>query len=112
MNFNTKKYVSALIVLKKKSLLIVIIIQPSPLVLVWPGFSSTYPVMHGWTKTLRIINYLLAVPKLLKHKLHLIPDKDCAVCIRLEIILGILQIVRKKRRHICSGMKPSSSRKV
>ena len=34
-------------------------------------------VMHGWTKTLRIINYLLAVPKLLKHKLHLIPDKDC-----------------------------------
>ena len=36
--------------------------------------------MHGWTKTLRIINYLLAVPKLFKHKLHLIPDKDCAVC--------------------------------
>ena len=29
---------------------------------------------------MRIINYLLAVPKLLKHKLHLIPDKDCAVC--------------------------------
>ena len=36
--------------------------------------------MHGWTKTLRIINYLQAVPKLLKHKLQLIPDKDCAVC--------------------------------
>ena len=38
------------------------------------------PVMHGWTKTLRIINYLLAVPKLLKQKLHLIPDNNCSVC--------------------------------
>ena len=38
------------------------------------------PVLHGWTKTLRLINYLLALPKRLKHKLHLIPDKKCQIC--------------------------------
>ena len=38
------------------------------------------PVLHGWTKTLRLINYLLALPKRLKHKLHLIPDKNCQIC--------------------------------
>ena len=38
------------------------------------------PVLHGWTKTLRIINYLLALPKQLKPKRHLIPDKNCLVC--------------------------------
>ena len=37
------------------------------------------PVLHGWTKTLRLINYLLALPKL-KHKLHLIPDKNYQIC--------------------------------
>ena len=38
------------------------------------------PVLHGWTKTLRIVNYLLALPKRLKHRLHLIPDKNCVIC--------------------------------
>ena len=38
------------------------------------------PVLHGWTKTLRIINYLLALPKQLKHRLHIIPDKNCIIC--------------------------------
>ena len=38
------------------------------------------PVLHGWTKTFRLINYLLALPKGLKHKLHLIPDKNCQIC--------------------------------
>ena len=38
------------------------------------------PVLHGWTKNLRIINYLLALPKRLKHKLHLVPDKNCLMC--------------------------------
>ena len=38
------------------------------------------PVLHGLTKTLRLINYLLALPKGLKHKLHLIPDKNCQIC--------------------------------
>ena len=32
------------------------------------------PVLHGWTKTLRIINYLLALPKKLKHRFHLIQE--------------------------------------
>ena len=39
-----------------------------------------YPVLHGWTKTLRLINYLLALPKRLKHKLHLILNKTCKIC--------------------------------
>ena len=38
------------------------------------------PVLHGWTKTLQLINYLLALPKRLKHKLHLILDKNCQIC--------------------------------
>ena len=29
---------------------------------------------------MRLINYLLALPKKLKHKLHLIPDKNCQIC--------------------------------
>ena len=39
-----------------------------------------YPVLHGWTKTLRLINYLLGLPKRLKHKLHLVPDQNCQIC--------------------------------
>ena len=38
------------------------------------------PVLHGWTRSLRIINYLLAVPKKVKHKSHLIPDDGCQIC--------------------------------
>ena len=38
------------------------------------------PLLHGWTKSLRLINYLLALPKGLKHKLHLIPDKNSQIC--------------------------------
>ena len=38
------------------------------------------PVLHGWTRALRIINYLLAVPKKVKHRTHLIPDENCQVC--------------------------------
>ena len=38
------------------------------------------PVLHGWTRSLRIINYLLAVPKKVKHKSHLIPDASCQIC--------------------------------
>ena len=37
-------------------------------------------VLHGWTRALRIINYLLAVPKKVKHRTHLIPDENCQVC--------------------------------
>ena len=37
------------------------------------------PVLHGWTKTLRVINYMLALPKQLKHKLHLVLDKNCLI---------------------------------
>ena len=38
------------------------------------------PVFHGWTKTLRLKNYLLALPKKLKHKLPLIPKQNCQMC--------------------------------
>ena len=38
------------------------------------------PVLHGWSKNLRLINYLLDLPKRLKHKLHLIPEKNCQIC--------------------------------
>ena len=38
------------------------------------------PVLHGWAKALRLINYLLALPKRLKHKLHLVPDQNCQIC--------------------------------
>ena len=38
------------------------------------------PVLHGWTRTLRVINYLLALPKQLKQRLHLVPDKNCVIC--------------------------------
>ena len=38
------------------------------------------PVLNGWTKTLRLINYVLALPKRLKHKLHLVPDQNCQIC--------------------------------
>ena len=38
------------------------------------------PVLHGWTRSLRIINYLLAVPKKVKHKSHLILDASCQIC--------------------------------
>ena len=38
------------------------------------------PVLHGWTRTLRIINYLLTLPKKIKHKYHLISDKNCQIC--------------------------------
>ena len=38
------------------------------------------PVLHGWTKALRLIKYLLALPKRLKHKLHLVPDQNCQIC--------------------------------
>ena len=38
------------------------------------------PVLHGWTRNLRIINYLVTVPKKVKHKAHLIPDKHCQIC--------------------------------
>ena len=38
------------------------------------------PVLHGWVKALRLINYLLASPKKLKHRYHLVPDKDCQIC--------------------------------
>ena len=38
------------------------------------------PVLHGWVKTLRIINYFLALPKKLKHRFHLNPDKKCSIC--------------------------------
>ena len=38
------------------------------------------PVLHGWTKALRLINYLLVLPKRLKHKLHLVPDQNCQIC--------------------------------
>ena len=34
----------------------------------------------GWTKALRLINYLLALPKRLKHKLHLVPYQNCWIC--------------------------------
>ena len=37
------------------------------------------PVLHGWTKTLRVIHHLLALPKRLKHKLYLVPDKNCLI---------------------------------
>ena len=39
-----------------------------------------YSVLHGWIRTLRIINYLLALPKRLKHRSHLIPDKSFIIC--------------------------------
>ena len=39
-----------------------------------------YPVLHGWMRSLRIINYLLAVPRKVKHKSHLIPDDGCQIC--------------------------------
>ena len=38
------------------------------------------PLLDGWTKALRFLNYLLALPKKLKHKLHLVPDQNCQVC--------------------------------
>ena len=38
------------------------------------------PVLHGWTRTLRIINYLPTVPKKVKHKAHLISDENCQIC--------------------------------
>ena len=38
------------------------------------------PVLHGWTRTLRIINYPLSVPKKVKHKSHLISDDSCQIC--------------------------------
>ena len=38
------------------------------------------PVLHGWVKTLRLVNYLLALPRTLKHRKHLIPDKDSRIC--------------------------------
>ena len=37
------------------------------------------PVLHGWTTTLRLMNYLLALPKKLTRKLHLISDKNCQI---------------------------------
>ena len=37
------------------------------------------PVLHGWTRTLRIINYLPTVPKKVKHKAHLISDENCQI---------------------------------
>ena len=38
------------------------------------------PVLHGWTRALRIINYLLSLPKKVNHKSHLIPDDGCQIC--------------------------------
>ena len=37
------------------------------------------PVLHGWIKTLRIVNYLIALPKKLKIRFHLIPEKKCSI---------------------------------
>ena len=42
------------------------------------------PVLHGWTRALRIINYLLTVPNKVKHRAHLIPDKNCQICRTIE----------------------------
>ena len=38
------------------------------------------PVLHGWTRALRIINYFLTIPKKVKHRAHLIPDKNSQIC--------------------------------
>ena len=38
------------------------------------------PVFYGWTRALRIINYLLAIPKKMKHRTHLILDENCQIC--------------------------------
>ena len=43
------------------------------------------PVLHGWTRTLRIINYLPTVPKKVKHKAHLISDENCQICETIKI---------------------------
>ena len=42
------------------------------------------PVLHGWTRALRIINYLLTIPKKVKHRAHLIPDENCQICETIE----------------------------
>ena len=42
------------------------------------------PVLHGWTRALRVINYLLTVPKKVKHRAHLIPDKNCHIFMTME----------------------------
>ena len=62
-------------------------------------------VSHEWIKTLRIVNYLLALPRRLRHRLHLIRRRT-VVYVRPEIIHGTLQRMRKKWRHVYLGTKP------
>ena len=37
-------------------------------------------VLHGWTKALSLMNYLLDLSKIVKHKYHLVLDQDCQTC--------------------------------
>ena len=47
------------------------------------------PVLHGWVKALRLINYLLALPKIAKHKIHL---EILPVCTGVEVQRGLTGI--------------------
>ena len=38
------------------------------------------PVLHGWAKALRLINYLLALPKIAEHKTYLVSAQNCQIC--------------------------------
>ena len=63
---------------------------------------------------MRLINYLLALPKGLKHKLYLIPDKNCQICQAGDMkwdptVLGEnaeKSLFRYETRMIKGSMKP------
>ena len=36
-------------------------------------------VLHGWIKSLKIINYMLSVFRITKYRFHLIPEQGCRI---------------------------------
>ena len=63
------------------------------------------PVLHGWTRALSIINYLLTVPNKVKHRAHLIPDKNCQICRTIETGWEVRTNESNAQRNTFLGIK-------